>query len=401
MASRAAESLDVALQRIAVASGKVESFDVPLQRIAMLGGSRARVVRPVAPPARTPTVSVVVPCYNYSKYLRACIESATTQPGVDVEVLILDDGSSDGSADIARELARSDSRVHAIVHDRNIGHIATYNEGLAQAGGDYTMLISADDLLTPGALARATTLMEAEPSVGLVYGYAAEFSGESPPPARTDVRTWCVWAGEDWIYDRCASGRNALRSPEALIRTAVQREIGGYRPDLPHSGDLEMWMRAATVSDIGLLAGVDQAFKRIHADNMSLTRYEGMLTDLVERRRAFDEIVDRYRDQPRLRSTLRERAHVALAREALRHAMNAFDRGYVDQAPIESYVEFALDTWPGVRAASEWPALERRQRLGAAQAARAPRYQLEWRARKARSVWTESMRPWTGRGMWS
>src|SRR3954447_26354582 len=115
-----------------------------------------------------------------------------------------------------------------------------------------------------------------------------------------------------------------------------------------------MLMRGATASAGGRLAGGDPGVQGIHANNMSLTRYEGMLTDLVERRRAFDEIVERFRDQPRSRSTLREHAHVALAREALRHAMNAFDRGYVAQAPIESYVEFALETWPGVRTAPEW-----------------------------------------------
>ena len=102
-------------------------------------------------------VDVVMPCYNYGKFLADCVAGALDdQPGTDVRVLIIDDASQDDSAEIAHKLAAADDRIDVIVHPVNRGHIATFNEGLLDwADGDYCILISADDKLAPGALGRA------------------------------------------------------------------------------------------------------------------------------------------------------------------------------------------------------------------------------------------------------
>ena len=71
---------------------------------------------------------------------------------------------------MARGLADEHDAVSVIVHTENKGHIATYNDGLAAASGKYVVLLSADDLLAPGALARSSALMEWNPSVSFVYG---------------------------------------------------------------------------------------------------------------------------------------------------------------------------------------------------------------------------------------
>ena len=97
-------------------------------------------------------------------------------------MLIVDDASPDGSVDIAKGIAERDDRVRVLAHERNCGHIATYNEGLALCKGDYTVLLSADDLLVPGALARATAVFARYPGVGFVYGRTVSFT-EPPLPA--------------------------------------------------------------------------------------------------------------------------------------------------------------------------------------------------------------------------
>src|ERR1035441_4659738 len=76
-------------------------------------------------------------------------------------------------------------------------NIATYNEGLLEwADCDYTVLMSADDRLTPGALRRAADLLDSHPDVGFVYGHPVHFQhGQEPPPARTTVRGWSIWPG--------------------------------------------------------------------------------------------------------------------------------------------------------------------------------------------------------------
>src|SRR6185295_4629726 len=91
--------------------------------------------------SRMSSVSVIIPCYNYGRFLRQCLESVLTQEGPEVAVLIIDDASSDESAEVGGALARADGRVEFRRHDKNRGHIATYNEGLAWARGDYTVLL--------------------------------------------------------------------------------------------------------------------------------------------------------------------------------------------------------------------------------------------------------------------
>ncbi|MCW2715306.1 MAG: glycosyl transferase family 2, partial [Frankiales bacterium] len=160
----------------------------------------AQLARP-AQAADLPTVSVIVPCYRYGHFLPQCVESVTSQIGVDVQVLIIDDASGDGSADVARGIAAQDDRVHVVVHEVNKGHLTTYDEGFAWADGAFTVLLSADDLLVPGSLARATTLMSAHPEVGFVYGRSVYFV-DQPPALRTGPGRPHVWNGHDWARKR-------------------------------------------------------------------------------------------------------------------------------------------------------------------------------------------------------
>src|SRR5215469_6462623 len=111
-------------------------------------------------------VDVVIPCYNYAHYLRQCVESVLLQTGVAVRVLIIDDASADDTALVGSGLAAQDSRVEFRRHLTNQGHIATYNEGLLDwASNEYSLLLSADDMLTPGALARSVRLLNSHPDV--------------------------------------------------------------------------------------------------------------------------------------------------------------------------------------------------------------------------------------------
>jgi glycosyltransferase involved in cell wall biosynthesis len=136
------------------------------------------------------SVSVVVPCYRYGRYLEESVGSVLDQEGVDVRVLVIDDASGDDSPDVAREIASRDPRVEVSVHAANRGHIGTYNEGLLDwASGDYTVLLSADDRLAPGALKRATELLDAHPNVGFAYGNVLWFhEGDRLPRARNRSR---------------------------------------------------------------------------------------------------------------------------------------------------------------------------------------------------------------------
>lgn len=368
-------------------------FNAFMGRLASPWNANVHAERPRKLRGHCPLVSVVIPCYNYGHYLSECVKSVLDQQDVRVDVLIIDDASSDGSAEVASRLAAQDNRVRAICHDTNKGHIATYNEGLAQAKGDYAVLLSADDLMTPGCLSRATALMEAHPSVGLTYGFPVDFTGSEPPPARAVATNWIIWQGHSWFARICKTGRNLLRSPEAVMRTTVLHQIGGYRADLPHAADLEMWMRAATVSDVGFVGGADQAYYRIHDKNMHHSDFKVVLVDIEQRLRVFDTILAERSSLLTNANLMRSAAHRALAREAMGYAISAYAQGVADQEPIDDYANFALYAWPDARRLGEWRELCRLRSMAdcaprrdfaliTREAVRNLRFRLRWRRRR-------------------
>jgi hypothetical protein len=312
-------------------------------------------LRPV-PLTRRPTVTVVMPCYNYGHYLPTALSSVLEQPGVDVDVMLIDDASPDGSGEVVRQIAATDDRIHPILHSTNHGHIATYNEGVLHAKGKYVVMLSADDVLTPGSLARATALLEARPSVGLVYGHPASFV-DDPPPVTLRIRNWTIWPGAEWIRRRCDTGKNCILNPEVVMRTSVQKEIGGYDPEMPHAGDLEMWLRAATVSDVGRVNGPAQAFYRIHPQSMSRTTYAGNLIDLEGRLEVFRKILLGPQARVPDGEALFARAQRALAGTALELARSAYVHGRADKEPVEDYLAFAARIWPPARRTRKWRAV--------------------------------------------
>jgi glycosyltransferase involved in cell wall biosynthesis len=286
---------------------------------------------------------------------------------VAVEVIIVDDKSTDGSLEIARTIAKNDDRVRVIAHDRNVGHIATYNDGLDAATGEFVLLLSADDLLTPGALARAAALLLAEESVGFVYGNVLNFQSQLPP-CRTAGTDWIIWPGVDWLRTRCRSGYNIAASPEVVMRTSVLRKIGGYRPDLPHAGDFEMWLRAAAVSDVGFLVGVDQAYYRQHRNNMHRRAFDsgsahGQLIDLKQRWLSFEAVFLGIGSQLSEAERLFTIARRTMASQALRYSSYAYARGF-REFPFAEFESFAAAVWPEANKLPAGRALARRKKLG-------------------------------------
>ncbi len=322
---------------------------------------------PVSPagPARVPTVSVIVPCFNYGHFLDGCLRSVLTQEGVAVKVLVIDDVSTDDSAQVAARLCARDDRVEFRAHRENAGLIATANEGLAWADGDYVVLLSADDLLVPGALSRAATVMDTHPGVALVYGRPLLAPEDRPLPVSTGRwRGTTIWRGEDWIRMRCRNAHNAMSSPEVVVRNSVQQAVGGYDPACHHTSDLNLWLRIAAVADVAYVRGVPQAIYRVLSNSMSRTQ-GSPLVDLVDRRNAFDSFLARGGDRLGDAEALVARAKRALARQALWRASRTIDRGAAEQQRyVDQFIAFAVETHPGARRLPEWRGLALRRRLG-------------------------------------
>jgi hypothetical protein len=342
---------------------------------------------PAAParPARPPSVTVLVPAYNYARYLPECAASVLTQRDVAVSMIVVDDCSSDDTPRVAAALAAADARVSVIRHEVNHGQIPSVNEAFERVRSDYVVKLDADDLLAPGALARATELLTAHPRVSFVYGRPEHFSGPAPAPPDAPARSWTIWPGREWVAARCASGSNAISQPEVVIRTAAMRAVGPVAVDLPHTFDLHLWLQLASVGEVGRVNGPAQGCYRVHDASMQRTVHAGVLFDLHERRRAFDAAFAGLAGGLPAACELHATARRRLAANALDRACRAYDRGRTGDVPVDELVAFALDAWPEARRLPEWGALERRRSVGARWAHRHPRFVAAAVARRARA----------------
>jgi hypothetical protein len=310
-------------------------------------------------------IDVIVPCYRYGHYLRECVESVLNQDAVATRVLIMNDASPDNTAEVAEALTAADARVTVRHHGANKGHIATFNEGLEWASGDAVLLLSADDLLLPGSLARAAAVFSAHANVGLAYGQAITLRDGNSAPTSTSANTgdfrFEVLTGAEFLRACCRSICNPVSTPTAIVRTTVQKRVGGYRPELRHSGDMEMWMRIAAHSDVAVINAY-QACYRWHGCNMQLGYIKPVLGDLPERRRAFDALFAEQAPFIEECPQLQDTAYRCMAEEALWLAGLAFDEGELDRA--KECLDFASAAYPPVRTWKSWKRFRLKRFIG-------------------------------------
>jgi glycosyltransferase involved in cell wall biosynthesis len=309
------------------------------------------------------SVDVIVPCYGYGHFLRECVESVLAQSKQNLRVLIIDDASLDNTNEVATDLAREDSRVKFVRHGTNKGHIATYNEGIEWTSSDYMLLLSADDYLLPGALNRAANLMDANPEVAFTFGNAIQLE---PSGAQTQINnvsgkaSWRILLGTRFI--ELSGARNIVPTPTAVVRTQLQRQVGGYRSNLTHSGDMEMWLRLAAHGSVGMLKHYQAVYRR-HTRNMSLAyTAESFLPEMQQRKAAVDSFFETCGHILPNTQKLRRKFDWLLARDAIGLGSSAFNSGKMQSS--QALCEFARRTCPPVQWSFSWAKLACKRRMG-------------------------------------
>lgn len=254
-----------------------------------------------------PSIDVVIPNYNYGLYLQECVESIFADGLDDVRVTIIDNASSDDSVAVARRLAAEDSRIRVIEHAENRGSHASFNEGIDLADADYLMILCADDLLLPGALAEGVRALEASEHATFAIGIHAH-NDENTVPEREG---WHIVKGESFIAACCRTLGHRLTA-QVIVRTPGQKRVGYYRSRLKYMDDLEMVLRLATTGDAVQLRA-PLVFSRCHDVHMSRDFWDDRLCDLTERATVFDSFFDQegatLRDAARRRRMVRR--HIA------------------------------------------------------------------------------------------
>jgi glycosyltransferase involved in cell wall biosynthesis len=268
-----------------------------------------------------PLVSVCVPARNHARFVREAVESALRQ-GVEVEVLVHDDASTDGTASVVE--STSDGRVRVLRHPAPLGVAGNRNSLVRAARGRYLAWLDADDAYVAGGLERQVKVLEANPKVALVHG-APEIVDEGGSPLRPFRRPFeldTIERGSDCFRELILS--NEMSTSTVVVRGSAQASAGPFVARGPSSSDWEMWLRVALEGDVAYTA-TPVARYRQHRDTIShaTAGWRRLRSDAEVVRGVLRSEAGRLEDPERVADC----AHAALAGKALRLAGDLATRG--------------------------------------------------------------------------
>jgi glycosyltransferase involved in cell wall biosynthesis len=253
--------------------------------------------------------------FNGERYLRESLDSIVAQTYPDIEILVMDDASTDGTPEI---IASYGDRVTCFRQPRNRGQFENVNDGIARARGEYIAVYHSDDVYEPEIVAREAAYLRDNPAVGAVFCQDIFLDGASrevgrltlPPEAR---------GGRPLDYPVVLNAllkykNSFLRGPSSIVRAAVYADVGPYRGEVfGIASDLEMWVRIARRHPVAVLPEFLFRYRYGH-ENLS-KEYAHLRTE----QERFFKVMDHYLDEG-------DRRHATAEAMAAYEAHRAEDR---------------------------------------------------------------------------
>jgi glycosyltransferase involved in cell wall biosynthesis len=187
-------------------------------------------------------VSVLIPTFNYAHYIQECIESVRQQELENVEIIVVDDCSTDDTEAVVAALRAEDLRY--VRHERNRGPAGARNTGLRLARGRYVALLDADDAMNPDNLSRKVEVLDRHPDVVLVHSAAVPIDekGRALTPSRPTRATRTDNVRLEHPFPRILY-ENPVMASAAVVRKDALDRIGGFDPGLHRAEDWDLWVR--------------------------------------------------------------------------------------------------------------------------------------------------------------
>lgn len=189
-----------------------------------------------------PLISVIIPCRNHARYLRESVESIGL-PSRPVEVVIVDDGSTDGSGEIAEDCARSRTNgalTVRVIHQANAGVSAARNRGFRESAGNFVVFLDSDDRLVPGALDIGARVLEDHPEAVFVHGRCQVMAADgtllpTPRQPRIERHAYLELLRDNYIWTPAV----------VMFRRHPLERCGTFNPAISGSADYELYLRLA------------------------------------------------------------------------------------------------------------------------------------------------------------
>ncbi|PIR83348.1 hypothetical protein COU19_00865 [Candidatus Kaiserbacteria bacterium CG10_big_fil_rev_8_21_14_0_10_56_12] len=223
-----------------------------------------------------PIVSIIIPAYNASAHLTDAVQSACGQTRRAIEVIVVDDGSTDATGALADGLARTDARIRVMHHPINRGRSGALNTGISAAEGSYVSFLDADDIYRPDKIARQVDFLATHQSVDVVYGdLEIKFMDGhlEERMAAADVSVARARLREKNGSDVHVFGgiSEYVPSCSALVRAETLAEIR-FDEQLRNSEDFDLWLQIIGAGfTMERLAGITYTYRLHHEQKSNVT----------------------------------------------------------------------------------------------------------------------------------
>ncbi len=208
-------------------------------------------------------VSIVIPVYNGERYIEETIQSILNQTYKNLQIIAVDDGSTDDTGLKIEELAKSDARI-AFISQKNKGVSTARNLGYSKSTGEYLCFLDADDLWHPDNIEYKVKYLQNNPEVGLVHADMRVINalGKMTEQVNSGIEGKCLDELLKWE-------RTVIPAPSSiLVKRSVLQEVGLFDIELSTAADQEFFFRVANRYTIGRINGV-LGYYRVHDQNMS------------------------------------------------------------------------------------------------------------------------------------
>jgi glycosyltransferase involved in cell wall biosynthesis len=237
----------------------------------------------------TPKVSVIIPVYNGEKYILSSIKSAINQSYKNIEVIVVDDGSTDSTAEIVKGIRKLSNREKIkYIYQDNKGAASARNHAIRKSEGQYIALLDHDDIWERDKIEMQVNYMKKNPDDCLVHtdaGFIDEKGNiikEMKRPEGFYVKGKCF---------KELFQQNKIRTSTVLIKKKCVDEVGGFDENIHYIEDRDLWLRLSRKYPFGYLDTV-LAYYRIHKDNMTNDKI-GHYTNRIK---MFRKIIKNYPD---------------------------------------------------------------------------------------------------------
>lgn len=217
-----------------------------------------------------PKVTVVTPAYNQGIFLRDTIESVLSQDYPNIELIVLNDGSTDNTEEICREY---DGKIRWETQ-KNMGQTPTINKGWRMSDGEIVTWLNSDDTYLPGAVKEGVDYLLSHPETGIVFADSIFTEADGTPLHRT--RPVPPFNYKKFV----ASCENPISQPSSFIRRSVVEKAGELDPKYFYFMDWDFWLRAGLHTRIDHVDAVWSTY-RLHAESKTVSQSKKAAPELT------------------------------------------------------------------------------------------------------------------------